>query len=153
VSHPRIAARAALAYLDSKLPDFAPRGACAGLAPNRAPWSPMFEDDVAFRKDGDYEWPKGVREAMQVCASCPVRRECLAWAFDVEKRESRDWWTSELIVNNRRYGVLGGTPGRIRERFQDDPDPIAACDEWFVGFAEQNRWDVKDLATRENMTA
>jgi hypothetical protein len=135
------------------LPSFGPRAACAEKGPNRAPWEPMFEDDVSQRPDGNYSWPAGVKEAMSVCAGCPVRLECLRWAFDVEKRESRDWWTSELIVNNRRYGVLGGTPGRIRERFADEPDPIAACDEWFQNYAAEQHWDVVDLESRENMTA
>jgi hypothetical protein len=153
VTDPRFSARAKEAFLEKMLPSFGPRGACAELAPNRAPWGPAFEDDVAFRPDGEYAWPKGVREAMKVCAGCPVRRECLAWAFDVEKRESQDWWTSELIQNNRRYGVLGMTPGRIRERFQDADDPIAACEEWALEYAKQAQWEVVDLDEEGEMTA
>ena len=145
--------RARHAMLDQLLPDWAPLGACSEQAPNRAPFAPMFDDDLAYQPKGPdaYSWPAGVLQAMKLCAGCPVRQQCLNYAFEVEKRESRDWWTNELVQNDRRFGILGGIPGRVREWFADEPNPEAACDEWFTKYAARKRWDLLD--TPESMSA
>lgn len=142
------AARAAKTLLDELLPPFAGLGACAGKAPNRAALEEMFCDDIAYQRDPTkYLWPAGVMTAMSMCATCPVRVQCLAWAFAVEKRESQDWWTGELEQTDRRYGVLGGVPGRIREHYADDQDPVSACDTWF-----QDQANTRHLAIRANIS-
>jgi WhiB family transcriptional regulator, redox-sensing transcriptional regulator len=56
---------------------WAQRAACADTDP-----SMWFLDD----QSGSY------REARAICASCPVRRECLAWA----------------VETNSRHGMFGG---------------------------------------------
>ena len=134
MTEPMIAARIHQAFLASKLPDWAPRGACAELAPNSAPWGPMFCDDVAYRPSADYDWGAHVTHAMNICASCPVRAECLAYAIASEHREEQAYWAAELedLSDGRRYGVYGGVPGRIRERFRASPDPFRACNDWFM---------------------
>lgn len=129
---PRMRVRIRIERLQQMLPAWAKRAACAELEPNHAPLGTMFTDDVAYRRDGDYSWPDGVRHAMAVCATCPVRMECLRYAYESERREHIEWWGGELIDERRRYGVYGGVPGRIRERFADEADPIAACDAWFT---------------------
>lgn len=125
--------RLRMTILAAMLPDWAPRAACAENAPNNAPWEPMFMDEVSHRSDGDYAWPAKVRHAIRVCRTCPVRPECLVYAIESEKREEMAYWAAELedITPAHRYGVYGGVPGRIRERYRDHPDPVAACDEWF----------------------
>ena len=137
---------ARVSMLDQMLPDWSKRAACAEKAPNRSPWGPMFDDDLAYQPKGPdaYVWPDGVRQAMEVCAGCPVRQRCLNYAFEIEKRESRDWWTNELVQNDRRFGILGGVPGRIREWFADEPNPEAACDDWFRKFAAKKRWTMDE---------
>lgn len=128
-----IAARIHAAFLDAMLPAWAGHGSCAEKAPNRAPWSPMFADDVSHRPRGDYDWPSHVIHAMNTCAGCPVRTECLAYALASETREEQTYWASDLedVSDGRRFGVYGGVPGRIRERYRDHYDPFGACDAWF----------------------
>jgi hypothetical protein len=137
--------------LDNLLPDWSKRAACAEQAPNRAPLAIMFDDDLAYQPKGPgaYTWPAGVLQAMKMCAGCPVRTQCLDYAFEIEKRESRDWWTNELVQNDRRFGILGGVPGRIREWFADTPNPEAACDDWFRRFAAKKRWMMDERKGRE----
>ena len=116
------------------LPSWAPKAACAEKAPNRAPWAPMFADEVAHRPNMDYTWGTHVLHAMNTCAACPVRTECLEYAIDSERRMEQVYWASELemTTDGSRYGVYGGVPGRIRERYRDHPDPFEECDRWFM---------------------
>ena len=88
----------------------------------------MFLDDVAQRPDPDtYQWPAGTLTAMKTCAGCPVRRQCLDYCFASELREATEWWQHELVPQNRRFGVYGGIPGRIREAYSNAED----CEAWF----------------------
>lgn len=134
VTEPAIRARLRAAMLEAMLPTWAPNAACAERAPNNAPWGPAFDDDVSHRPDGNYDWPAGVRHAINVCRTCPVRLECLRYAVESERREEQAYWAAELeqVRDGRLYGVYGGVPGRIRERFRHEVDPASACDEWFV---------------------
>lgn len=116
------------AKLAQMLPTWAPKAACAELAPNQAPYGPMFDDEVAQKSDPDsYRWPANVTKAMRLCAGCPVRTECLNYVFDAEKREATEWWKGELVPQNRRFGVFGGVPGRIREHY----GTVEGCEAWF----------------------
>src|SRR4051794_13838643 len=99
------------AMLQQMLPVWAKRAACAGKAPNQAPWAPMFRDEVAAHKDDSYSWPAETIRAMQTCAGCPVRTECLAYGF------------KGTPTTGRHFGVYGGVPGRIRESRATDPCP------------------------------
>lgn len=135
------------AKLAQMLPTWASRAACAELAPNQAPFGPFFDDEVAQRPDPDtYKWPANVTKALRLCAGCPVRRECLDYVFESEKREATEWWKGELVPQNRRFGVFGGIPGRIRE-FYREPQ---GCEAWFKRWCEAN--DIT-LDVRPRMTA
>jgi WhiB family redox-sensing transcriptional regulator len=57
---------------------------------------------------------KAYREARKICADCPVIRECLDYAMEVETDQAR------------RYGMFGGTTPRDRERLQSERDAKAA---------------------------
>jgi hypothetical protein len=71
----------------------------------------MFRDEVAAHKDDSYSWPAETIRAMQTCAGCPVRTECLAYGF------------KGTPTTGRHFGVYGGVPGRIRESRATDPCP------------------------------
>ena len=70
------------------LPRWMHRAACAGM--NGGPettWDAAFHDEVSMKADlDDYSWPEDVRTVMQLCARCPVRSECLNYAFETTKR-------------------------------------------------------------------
>ena len=69
-------------------------------------------DDLFFHPHGEREPSRGTREraAVEVCRSCPVRRECLEHAL--ESREP--------------YGVWGGTTEAEREQLLYGPRPVRA---------------------------
>lgn len=123
------------AKLAQMLPTWAPRAACAEKGANQAPYGPFFDDEVAQRPDPDsYRWPANVTKALRLCATCPVRPQCLNYVFESEKREATEWWKGELVPQNRRFGIYGGVPGRIRE-FYREPD---GCDAWFKRWCAAN---------------
>lgn len=53
-----------------------------------------------------------IAKAKRVCARCPVRRECLEYAFEHNATEEQ--------------GIYAGTRGRDRQAYKHDPDRIAA---------------------------
>lgn len=59
-----------------------------------------FQNAACIRTDPDLffsENPRKVALAKSICATCPIRLKCLAWAMD-----------------NEEYGVFGGTTARER---------------------------------------
>lgn len=61
------------------------------------------ESEACSRVDPELFFPEkggGVREARKICAECPVRIECLAYA----------------IAHDERFGFWGGTSERERRR-------------------------------------
>jgi WhiB family redox-sensing transcriptional regulator len=64
-------------------PDFPPGAACKGADP-----------DLFFSPDGERQSERDVRErkAKAVCASCPIRVQCLDWA----------------LATRAGYGIWGG---------------------------------------------
>lgn len=131
------------------LPAWTKRAACAELAPNRAPWGDAFDDDLAYKADPtEYEWPAGVLRAMKVCSTCPVRPECLDYAYAMEAHVDKAYWAAETTSkeDRRRYGVYAGIPGRIREHY---PDPQDAAT-WSAGYAVERGWT---LERKGKMTA
>jgi WhiB family redox-sensing transcriptional regulator len=73
------------------LPEWAPLAACAGKDSNI--WFP--ESDRASATEA-------VQKARRICLLCPVRKECLEWAFE--------------NVHSTVEGVYGGTTGEEREQ-------------------------------------
>lgn len=141
------------------LPEWTADAACrsdsiGGSGPQIAgtTWSWMFLDDVASRPDGREYWPDKVMQAMRVCAGCPVRRECLEYAYESEKGVNDTWWSGEPVERDTRSGVFGGVPGRIREQHGPHPDRIQRSTEWFESLALRREWPI-DLEQRGNMTA
>ena len=116
------------------------------------PWADAFDDDLATRPDPDlYEWPPRLQAMMEVCAGCPVRRLCLARAFEFEGfpillEPNVPHYTPhhegcavpacagcvpleerivirDVTVEMIPSGVYGGVPGRVRSYFMDAPCP------------------------------
>ena len=67
-------------------------------------------DDLFFHPHGEREPVRGQREAAakEVCASCPVRRECLDHA----------------LTSGEPYGVWGGRSEAEREELLHGPRPV-----------------------------
>lgn len=64
----------------------------------------QIDPELWFPDGGDY------RAAKQICATCPVTAECLAFALQNE-------------TSGYRYGVYGGLTAKQRNR----PDPVTAA--------------------------
>ena len=105
---------------DAVFPDWTAQAKCAEVKVRSGTGGQVhddfFKDELSTRKADAGEWPSKVVNAMRLCASCPVRRECLAYAVESEVRLSQEWRTGEVVAVDRRFGVYGGVPGRIRER-------------------------------------
>lgn len=66
-----------------RMPSWMTLAECSKHAMDGA-WSEAFREDPAYQANPDnYRWPATVQEVMAVCASCPVRRECLAYAYEI----------------------------------------------------------------------
>lgn len=90
----------------------------------------FFADDLAqLPETEEYVWPSAVLGAMRTCAGCPVRRECLVYAYE-----------SEDAGDGRAYGVYGGLPGRQRERLGAYEDRITRSEGWFAALSITRRW-------------
>ena len=143
------------------------------------PWDKGFNDEVAMKPSVDqYRWPRDVNDAIETCAACPVRRQCLERAFDVEGTTVTMGYANFLIKHKPRcedmkcdgcvplkdriqrremtlelmhVGVWGGVPGRVRERYANDPDRIERCTDWFEDYASEQGFRLLDQ--KENLTA
>lgn len=116
-------------------------------------WEKAFMDEAPQLNRGTIEthrWSSTILDVMEVCSTCPVRRECLTSALEEERAISDLWWSSELVDEANRFGVRGGLPGRIREVIADDDDPEASAEEWFSRQASRYGWN---LTEGESMTA
>ena len=116
------------------------------------PWPDAFTDDLATQPHPDlYRWPPRLLEVLETCAGCPVRRECLELAFELEGKpvllepnvahysthheDCSDPRCSgcvpleervsrrDMIIEVIPSGVYGGAPGRVRQHFMDLPCP------------------------------
>jgi hypothetical protein len=116
----------------------------------------MFKDEVTTRPGVEYRWPADVLEALKVCARCPVRQKCLAYAYEIERHivdeggsglETHDTEQALHAVweeDDRRFGVYGGAPGAMRERFAHEPNRLERLEAWFVALARSRNWQVED---------
>jgi hypothetical protein len=145
--HPSYRASVRRAFDDALFPEWTAQAECARLKVMSGTGGEVhddfFTDDVKQRPRGDYdEWPSRTVSAMRICSTCPVRSECLEYALEGEQRMEKAFWLSEpeLVTDDRRFGVYGGVPGRVRERFARLPNAAARCDEWFRAFAAKQRW-------------
>lgn len=112
------------------------RAACAGKDPDE--W---FTDEVADLGEATV-YPETVYDALRVCAACPVIRECITYAYQLEEEEHiPDPWVERDEGVRDRYGVYG-VPGRVRERFASFPDRVERCLTWMdeVAASPQRRW-------------
>lgn len=158
------------------LPRWMHRAACAGM--NGGPettWDAAFHDEVGMEQDlGDYSWPEDVKTVMALCAGCPVRQQCLEYAFETTKEqmlgdatfyvahevECRDRSCNGCVPHAKRLrrqsfsvepmhmGVFGGCPGRIREHFSRYPDAVRRCAQWFREEALKMGWTVENEEER-----
>jgi hypothetical protein len=135
--------------LNAFMPAWGTRAACAQFSRRGAPWSWMYSEDLA--ESPDYTWPDHAVFAMKVCAGCPVRNECLEYAYEMEHQQSTLWWSGEPVESDRRFGVFGGLPGRMRERFAHSDDRIARSQEWFAALSRERNWTL--VETEEERTA
>jgi hypothetical protein len=100
-----------------------------------------------------HQFPGPLTDTMEICAACPVRRECLAEAYAQEVHIAEDRkHQPRLVEDGTRFGVWGGIPGRIRTRFASSPDRLDACEAWFQEVARELRFGFRnvldDLFTR-----
>lgn len=130
---------------DTRMPDWAAEAPCA-----QTPVNYWFHDDVsaaapfptevyehrAFNEQGRYEVVAG----MKLCGTCPFQVACLERAFALERRDRQELADEHMAEADRRYGVYGGIPGRIRERYARDPDRITKCLNWYLDVARERRW-------------
>jgi hypothetical protein len=137
MTEPAFTSRLRSTTLDRMLPDWTHQAACATKTLPGQPWESAFMDEVTGTLDIEtFDWPERVRTVMAVCAVCPVRRECLAYAFANESHVSQDWLSGESFDDSFRSGVFGGTPGPVREAIADNPDRLAEGERWFLRHVE-----------------
>jgi hypothetical protein len=142
-----LASRRAQAELDL-WPAWTTWAACRQHSSPGAVWEDAFRDELAYKPDPNaYRWGDKARVAMQVCMSCPVQRSCLDDAFRMEHGAGESWWSGEPVEQDRRFGIRGGIPGRIREHFATHPQRVDACLRWLRAYAAAQRW----RAAREAM--
>lgn len=160
------------AAYDIRLPQWTDQAACRSASlpdtphpSNRArtmsqqpgmPSDVHFLDDLtAIKNIENYDWPATVIDAMRVCGECPVRQPCLAYAFDIEQT-TPDYaasWASTFEQQElpMRFGIYGGAPGPVRERFAPMADRLGQVAAWFARVALSRRWAL--LADDEDMSA
>ena len=114
------------------LPYWGPQAPCAGRDTDM--W---FTDDVAVGND----FPDTALMAMRICSTCPLRVDCLTWAFDREQLDRSSMADADREEADRRFGIFGGIPGRIRERYANEQDRIAKCFAWFDSIAAARGWN------------
>lgn len=133
MTDPRFSIGLRTSLLSRLLPDWTARAACASKTLPGQPWDSAFADEVTGSLDVEtHRWPERVRQVMATCAGCPVRSECLAYAFEREQHLSQDWMSGEMYNDSFRSGIFGGVPGPAREHFAASVDPIAASEAWFA---------------------
>lgn len=106
-------------------------------------WDDAYMDEVEQLNDATiwtHTWSDTVLWVLEVCASCPVRERCLSDAYAEEQAISQLWWSAELVEEDRRFGIRGGVPGRVREVYADDPDQVAKSEAWVAWFHERYGW-------------
>lgn len=100
----------------------------------------------------EYKHPADVLRAMEVCAKCPVRDLCLAEAFKAEIHEVDQGEAGiapghdtpvRHVEDDRRFGIYGGIPGRMRERFAPYPDRLERAAAWFQSFTAKRGWALR----------
>jgi hypothetical protein len=110
----------------------------------------FFLDEVGNRTK--LEFPETALRRMRICHTCPVRRECLAQAYEQERHLEaipgtapvRMRWTEDTD----RYGIRGGVPGRIRERYAHHPNRLEAIERWHQAVARKRRWGLEAVVER-----
>lgn len=91
----------------TRWPGWVDRAGCVGMDVRRF--------DVEFPTNGAMTQP--IQAAKRICGACPVRRECLRWAFKTEERHfSREEHQDDLVPSGGRYRelVFGGLTGAER---------------------------------------
>lgn len=142
---PRITARLRAEFIRRFSPEWMQRAACAGQ-----PVATFFTDEVADTEP--LAFPETVYDALRVCSSCPVIRECISHAYDAEKPLTLlDPWQVTTDADDDRFGVWGA-PGRVRERFAAEPERVQLCLDWTAKVALERRW-IRPTATLGQETA
>lgn len=104
----------------------------------------FFRDDVSSADV--LTFPEPLLRRMATCRDCPVRRECLEAAYTQEVHwEGENTLRPFVEEDGTRYGIWGGIPGPIRERFASNPDRFEACEEWFQSVGEQRQWGLSEV--------
>jgi hypothetical protein len=131
---------------DKWLPDWTAYARCksaelhdGGLGPNR-PGQPFVEltdkDDLKDAGEGTRLPERSLLfQIERLCARCPVRRECLHYAYQADLFNHNQPGDEDVAV--RAFGVYGGVPGRLREHFRHDEEGANA---WFEALRETEGW-------------
>ena len=137
------------------MPAWTVDAACRAISLPGWLWGDCFTDEVArLPPNEEYVWPTKTLNAMEVCCTCSVRRECLDWALrgeDLEAIAAREDENGDARKETtdpgaqRRFGVFA-VPGRMRERYASDPDRLSVLLAWLERLAVQHRW--KPTATK-----
>lgn len=85
------------------------------------PWSALTQPDIFYPDVGSasmnqHKFAQSVLPAKRICAMCPVRRECLTYAYEYE--EGREEMINGTAQWRRRlpFGVWGGHSAQERHR-------------------------------------
>lgn len=123
-------------------PEFFEQAACAGEPGKPRSWK--YVDDFFVEDDITEDFtklPETIQRKMETCYDCPVRRQCLEYAYDHETHiDDEDKLKPKIVEDDTRFGVWGGIPGRFRARFAHEPDRLDVCEEWFQTVAHRLRW-------------
>lgn len=143
---------------DEWLPDWTAHARCksaelhdGGLGPNR-PGQPFIElTDKDDLKDGGIATRLPERSLLfqigRLCAPCPVRRQCLHYAYEVvDGLKHHVEGDDEDDSAGRAYGIFGGVPGRLREHFRHDEE---GANDWFQDLARSKGWSLSESIERE----
>lgn len=130
-------------------PAWMQRAACAGEDEPRE-WAytdRFFTDEVTDAPK--LVFPETVYRAMKTCHECPVRRECLQDAYETERHMVAIPKTYperyREVEDEDRYGIRGGVPGQIRQRYARHPSRLDACERWFAAVARKRRWGIAEV--------
>lgn len=164
---PRFRAQQQEAVNEKEMPAWTVDALCRKRSMPGIHWAEAFLDDMKYQADpDDYEWAATTVQVLRDCLRCPVRQQCLEWAFEktvfqsygdvnmLTKHEAKcksrrcrgclpggpKVERGEFTIEPIHEGTYGGVPGPVREHFSKRPNPIEACNRWWEAFTRRRGW-------------